>query len=132
MKKVSFGISDYYHENKYKSSVDLQKMKTDFSHLRISVRSLPKNYDTLCLCLTKLVFSFSVIGLTETWLVLLTIYLLLCLKYDRVLILGDFNIHLCCPSHSLTSHFLDLIDSSICLNCTICNFCRYGVSQSKQ
>ena len=25
--------------------------------------------------------------------------------------LGDFNIHVCCPSQSLSSHFLDLIDS---------------------
>lgn len=32
-------------------------------------------------------------------------------RYDRVVILGDFNIHVCCPSQSLTSHFLDLIDS---------------------
>lgn len=33
------------------------------------------------------------------------------IRYDRVLILGDFNIHVCCPSHSLTSHFLDLTES---------------------
>ncbi len=32
-------------------------------------------------------------------------------KYDRLLILGDFNIHVCCPSNSLAKEFLNLIDS---------------------
>lgn len=32
-------------------------------------------------------------------------------KYDRLLILGDFNIHVCCPSNSLANEFLNLIDS---------------------
>ncbi len=30
---------------------------------------------------------------------------------DNFLILGDFNIHVCCPSKPLASEFLQLIDS---------------------
>lgn len=33
------------------------------------------------------------------------------LKYDKVLVLGDFTIHVCCPSSSLSRDFLNLIDS---------------------
>lgn len=33
------------------------------------------------------------------------------LKYDKVLVLGDFNIHVCCPSNSLSKVFYNLIDS---------------------
>ena len=34
------------------------------------------------------------------------------LQYERVLILGDFNIHVCCPSSSsFTSDFMKLLDS---------------------
>ena len=43
---------------------------------------------------------FSVIGLSETWLTIDYLSIVMP-KYDRVLILGDFNIHVCCPSHSL-------------------------------
>lgn len=32
-------------------------------------------------------------------------------KYDRVLIVGDFIIHVCCPSRPLVKDFLNLIDS---------------------
>jgi len=32
-------------------------------------------------------------------------------KYYNVLVPGDFNIHVCCPSHSQAFEFLDLIDS---------------------
>jgi len=31
--------------------------------------------------------------------------------YDRILILGDFNIHVCCPSNSLAKDFSALVDS---------------------
>lgn len=30
---------------------------------------------------------------------------------DRILILGDFNIHVCCPSNALAKDFLNLINS---------------------
>lgn len=33
------------------------------------------------------------------------------LKFDRLIILGDFNIHLCCPGNVMTKDFLNLIDS---------------------
>lgn len=33
------------------------------------------------------------------------------LKYDRFLIIGDFNIHVCCESKPLVKDFLSLIDS---------------------
>uniref|UniRef100_A0A3P9MP71 Reverse transcriptase domain-containing protein n=1 Tax=Oryzias latipes TaxID=8090 RepID=A0A3P9MP71_ORYLA len=33
------------------------------------------------------------------------------LKYDRVLIVGDFNIHVCCPDHTMSKDFLSLIYS---------------------
>lgn len=33
------------------------------------------------------------------------------LKYDRFLIVGDFNIHVCCESRPMSKDFLDLIDS---------------------
>ncbi len=33
------------------------------------------------------------------------------LKYDRFLIIGDFNIHVCCESKPLVKEFLSLIDS---------------------
>ena len=32
-------------------------------------------------------------------------------KYDRVLIAGDCNIHVCCPENSLVRDFLNIIDS---------------------
>jgi len=32
-------------------------------------------------------------------------------KYDKILILGDFNIHVCCPTNPLSKDFLNLIDS---------------------
>ncbi len=32
------------------------------------------------------------------------------MKYDRLVILGDFNIHICCPSNGLARKFLNLID----------------------
>ena len=57
LKQVSFRISEYYSENDLKSSVDLQKIMSDFSLIHINVRNLPKN-----------VMPFNVMGLTETWL----------------------------------------------------------------
>ena len=32
-------------------------------------------------------------------------------KYDRVLIIGDFNIHTCCPDEPISRNFLNVIDS---------------------
>lgn len=32
-------------------------------------------------------------------------------KYDRVLIIGDFNIHICCPDEPISRNFLNVIDS---------------------
>lgn len=32
-------------------------------------------------------------------------------KYDRVLIVGDFNIHVCCPVKPLAKAFLNLVES---------------------
>uniref|UniRef100_A0A3B4X257 Reverse transcriptase domain-containing protein n=1 Tax=Seriola lalandi dorsalis TaxID=1841481 RepID=A0A3B4X257_SERLL len=32
-------------------------------------------------------------------------------KYDRVLIVGDFNVHVCCPDKPMVKDFLNLIDS---------------------
>ncbi|KAK0138885.1 hypothetical protein N1851_024558 [Merluccius polli] len=32
-------------------------------------------------------------------------------KFDRVLILGDFNIHVCCPTQGFITDFLDVLDS---------------------
>uniref|UniRef100_A0A3B5PWL6 Reverse transcriptase domain-containing protein n=3 Tax=Xiphophorus maculatus TaxID=8083 RepID=A0A3B5PWL6_XIPMA len=32
-------------------------------------------------------------------------------EHDRILIIGDFNIHICCPDKPLVKDFLDLIDS---------------------
>ena len=32
-------------------------------------------------------------------------------KYDRVLIIGDFNIHTCCPDEPISRSFLNVIDS---------------------
>lgn len=31
--------------------------------------------------------------------------------FDKLLIFGDFNVHLCCPSHPLVKEFLQIIDS---------------------
>ena len=61
-------LLDYYYVDKFKSCVKLQKATNDCSLLHINVRSLPKNYDILQLCLANLDFSFDIIGLTETWL----------------------------------------------------------------
>lgn len=32
-------------------------------------------------------------------------------KYDRILILSDFNIHVCCPSQSLSIDFMETLES---------------------
>ncbi len=32
-------------------------------------------------------------------------------KYDSVLIVGDFNVHMCCPDKPMAKDFLSLIDS---------------------
>ena len=32
-------------------------------------------------------------------------------KYDRVLIVGDLNVHVCCPDKPMAKAFLSLIDS---------------------
>lgn len=32
-------------------------------------------------------------------------------KYDHVLIIGDFNAHVCCPDQPMAKDFLNLIDS---------------------
>ena len=32
-------------------------------------------------------------------------------KYDHVLIVGDFNVHVCCPDKPMAKAFLNLIDS---------------------
>lgn len=32
-------------------------------------------------------------------------------KYDRILTVGDLNIHVCCPNKPMVKHFLDLVDS---------------------
>lgn len=37
-------------------------------------------------------------------------------KFDRILIVGDFNIHVCCDSTALAKEFLSLIDA--------CDFCQ--------
>lgn len=31
-------------------------------------------------------------------------------KYDRILIIGDFHIHICCPSKPLVKDFLNVVD----------------------
>ncbi len=33
------------------------------------------------------------------------------LKFDKFLIVGDFNIHVCCPADPLVKDFLNIIDS---------------------
>lgn len=38
-------------------------------------------------------------------------------KYDRVLIVGDFNIHVCCPDMPMVKAFLNLIDSFNLVQC---------------
>ena len=38
-------------------------------------------------------------------------------KYDRVLLVGDFNIHVCCPDKPLVKDFLSLIDSFNLVQC---------------
>ena len=41
-------------------------------------------------------------------------------RYDRLLILGDFNIHVCCPTNTLATDFLHLIDSFILVQSMTC------------
>uniref|UniRef100_A0A8C6M722 Reverse transcriptase domain-containing protein n=1 Tax=Nothobranchius furzeri TaxID=105023 RepID=A0A8C6M722_NOTFU len=38
-------------------------------------------------------------------------------KYDRILIVGDFNIHVCCPDMPMARGFLNLIDSFNLVQC---------------
>ncbi|KAG8008077.1 Adenosine deaminase domain-containing protein 2 [Nibea albiflora] len=38
-------------------------------------------------------------------------------KYDRVLLVGDFNIHVCCPDRPLVKDFLSLVDSFNLVQC---------------
>ena len=38
-------------------------------------------------------------------------------QYDRVLLVGDFNIHVCCPDKPLVKDFLSLIDSFNFVQC---------------
>ncbi len=32
------------------------------------------------------------------------------LKYDKILVMGDFNVHVCCPTNPLAKYFISLID----------------------
>ncbi len=47
-------------------------------------------------------------------------YLTLMSRYDRLSILGDFNIHLCCPTNALSTDLLHLIDSSNLVQSVTC------------
>jgi len=42
------------------------------------------------------------------------------IKYDRVLIVGDFNIHLCCPEKPLVKAFLNLVESFNLTQSVVC------------
>lgn len=45
----------------------------------------------------------------------------LIVNYDRLVIAGDFNIHVCCESSSLVKEFLDLVESfNLTLNLALC------------
>jgi len=42
------------------------------------------------------------------------------IKYDRVLIVGDFNIHVCCPEKPLVKAFLNLVESFNLTQSVVC------------
>lgn len=59
----------YYNEEQFNSLIDSQsKDCTLFSVFHLNIRSLPKNYDQLVNLLSTLNHTFSVIGLSESWL----------------------------------------------------------------
>lgn len=42
-------------------------------------------------------------------------------NYDRILIIGDFNIHICCSTKPLVKDFLSLIDSFNLIQSVMCS-----------
>lgn len=47
-------------------------------------------------------------------------------SYDHVLIVGDSNIHVCCPDKLLVKDFLSLSDSSKLVQCVSCPTHQHG------
>ena len=66
---VTSGSSVYCSEEKFRSLINTQNINSDtsLSFLHLNIRSVPKNLDKLQVYLHSLDFSFSFIGLSETW-----------------------------------------------------------------
>ncbi len=47
-------------------------------------------------------------------------------NYDRILIIGDFNIHICCSTKPLVKDFLSLIDSFNLIQSVMCSTHEHG------
>ena len=59
---------DYYSINKFHTSLEIQNVKDHnyFSFMHINLRSLSANFDNLLVMLEELQFPFSIMGLSET------------------------------------------------------------------
>ena len=57
----------YYIEFDFNNVINTQSIRSDFSIIHINARSLSKNIDSLSTYLNTLDHSFSVIAITETW-----------------------------------------------------------------
>ena len=68
MKQTLMSDYSYLMEEDFKYINDQFKKKDDLSLLHVNARSIPKNFDLLTLCLSNLNHTFSVVGVSETWL----------------------------------------------------------------
>lgn len=97
------GIATVY-KNVYKCKQLLPSSK--FSSFELSLFELGRSHTVLC----EVVYRpprYNKVFVNYFWVFLAEIMP----KYDRVLIVGDFNVHVCCPENPRAKYFLHLIDS---------------------
>lgn len=70
MKQALLSNCSYLLEEDFNSNYinDQFKKEHNLSFLHINVRSIPRNHDSLTLCLSNLRHTFSAVGVSETWL----------------------------------------------------------------
>ena len=68
LRSINEGNCQYYIEDSFNNLLDRNKHNNQFSLLHFNVRSSRNKHDELSNSLNSLHLTFSIIGLTETWL----------------------------------------------------------------